>query len=65
MTTATRASIHGTVTAFIVALRVLAAVADVTAEVLRRIANTIAAGREQRKVTTSSAAEVAQGALEL
>lgn len=42
---ATRAALHGTVTAAVVALRVFAAIADVIADLARRTADAIASGR--------------------
>jgi len=65
MAPATRAALHGTVTAFVVTLRVLAAVAEVTADVLRRIADLIAAGRNGSKSgsTPTTAQGAAQGSL--
>jgi hypothetical protein len=65
MAPATRAALHGTVTAFVVTLRVLAAVAEVTADVLRRIADLIAAGRNAPKSgnTSTTAQGAAQGSL--
>ena len=43
--TATRAALHGMVTATVVTLRVFAAFADVSSDLLRRIADAIANGR--------------------
>jgi hypothetical protein len=63
MTSATRASLHGTVTALVVMLRVVAALAEVAADVLRRIADVIAAGRGASKSTTTNAQLPAQGSL--
>jgi hypothetical protein len=64
MLTPTRAALHGTVTAVVVVLRVLASIAEVSADVLGRIADVIAAGRGvSNGPTTSSAAGAAQGSL--
>jgi hypothetical protein len=48
---ATRAALHGTVTFCIVSLRVASAILFVSADVLRRIADVIAAGREAPKTS--------------
>lgn len=50
---ASRAALHGSVTAVVVTLRVLAAIAATAADVLTRIAEVIAAGRTAPKVTPS------------
>lgn len=48
---ATRAAIHGTVTAVIVALRIVSAILFVSADVFRRVADVIASGRGAPKKT--------------
>jgi hypothetical protein len=50
---ASRAALHGSVTAFVVTLRVLAAIAATAADVLTRIAEVIAAGRTAPKSAPS------------
>ena len=46
-----RAAIHGMVTTVIVALRIVAAILFVAADVLRRIADVIASGRDAPKTS--------------
>jgi hypothetical protein len=55
-----RATIHGIVTTVIVSLRIVSAILFVAADVLRRIADVIASGRDAPKTSDPDAAGTMQ-----
>ena len=55
-----RAAMHGMVTTVIVSLRIVAAILSVTADVLRKIADVIASGRDAPKTSDPDAAGTMQ-----